>query len=69
MNTITDAFLLDDNDVVVRYAWEMLLCAIGSLALAIVIGYLFANVSAAVGRNARKAEFDKVQEFSIQDIN
>ncbi|MBP5394461.1 MAG: ABC transporter ATP-binding protein [Candidatus Methanomethylophilaceae archaeon] len=69
MNTITDAFLLDDNDVVVRYAWEMLLCAIGSLALAIIIGYLFANVSAAVGRNARKAEFDKVQEFSIQDIN
>lgn len=69
MNTITDAFLLDDTDVVVRYAWEMLLCALGSLALAIIVGFIFANVSAAVGRNARKAEFDRVQEFSVQDIN
>ncbi len=69
MNTITDAFLLDDTDVVVRYAWEMLLCAFGSLALAIMVGFLFANVSASVGRNARRAEFDRVQEFSVQDIN
>lgn len=69
MNTITDAFLLDDTDVVVRYAWEMLLCAFGSLVLAICVGFLFANVSASVGRNARRAEFDRVQEFSIQDIN
>lgn len=46
----------------------MMLCAFGSLALMIVVGYLAANISASLSRRIRKRLFDKVEELDIHDV-
>ena len=69
MGRITDSFLLKDLDVVVQCGWEMILCAIISFALSLGAGFVLANVSASIGRNLREAQFDRVQGFSVENIN
>ena len=46
----------------------MLACALGSLAAAIVTGYLTATVSANLSMKVRKKLFDKVESFSMNEI-
>ncbi len=46
----------------------MLLCALGSLACAIITGYLIANISARFSRNVRKKVFNKVMNLSDAEI-
>ena len=69
MGEITDAFLLNDTDVVVSRGWEMIGCALISLTFALITGFVLANISASVGRNMRIAQFDQVQAFSEENIN
>ena len=47
----------------------MLLCAGGSLASAVLVGYLSSLISATFSKNLRKKLFEKVQNFSIEEIN
>ncbi|MBE7082749.1 MAG: ABC transporter ATP-binding protein [Clostridiales bacterium] len=47
----------------------MLLCAGGSLGGAIFVGFLISNISARFSMNVRKKVYDKVQEFSMEEIN
>ena len=68
MGEITDAFLLNDTDVVVSRGWEMIGCALISLTFALITGFVLANISASVGRNMRIAQFDQVQAFSEENI-
>ena len=47
----------------------MLLCAFGSLSAAIVVGYFAAKISAQFSRRLRGMLFDKVESFSMEEIN
>lgn len=46
----------------------MLLCALGSLALAVFVGFLSSLTSASLSMNIRKRIFDKVQKFSMAEM-
>lgn len=48
---------------------KMLLCALGSVASAIVIGYLAARIAAGFGRRLRSMMFEKVDSFSMEEMN
>ncbi len=69
MGIITDAFLLSDLDVVIKYGWEMIVCAFISLFLSLAAGFVLARVAASIGKNMRIQQFDHVQDFSVEDIN
>lgn len=47
----------------------MLLCAFGSLATAIVVGYFCASLSARFAFNVRAKIYNKIQNFSLDEIN
>ncbi len=46
----------------------MLLCAFGSLLAAIVTGYFVAKIAANFSHDLRKRIFDKVEDFSLQEV-
>lgn len=46
----------------------MLLCALGSLISAFIVGYLTSYISATFSQNTRKTLFTKVQSFSMEEI-
>jgi ATP-binding cassette subfamily B protein len=46
----------------------MLACALGSLASAIVVGYLTANISASFSMKIRKKLFDKVENLAMEEV-
>lgn len=46
----------------------MLLCALGSLISAFIVGYLTSYISATFSQKTRKALFSKVQSFSMEEI-
>ena len=46
----------------------MLLCAFGSLLAAVVTGYFVAKIAANFSRDLRKRIFDKVEDFSLQEV-
>ncbi len=47
----------------------MLLCALGSLASAIVVGFFAARIAASVSQRLRSDLFNKVDSFSMEEIN
>lgn len=47
----------------------MLLCALGSLATAIIIGFLAAKIGSSFSQRLRSKMFDKVDSFSMSEIN
>lgn len=53
--------------------WEagayMLLCTLGSVASAIIVGYLAARVAASFSQKVRYILFSKVESFSMEEIN
>lgn len=46
----------------------MMLCALGSLAGAVAVGYLAANISASFSKTIRKKLYDKVEKLSTAEI-
>ncbi len=69
METITDSFLQNRTDVVLQNGTEMLGVAAASVALSLCVGFVVSRMAASVGRNIRIDQFDRVQSFSMQDIN
>lgn len=47
----------------------MLLCALGSLASSCVVGFFVARIAAAISKRLRSLVYDKVQSFSMEEIN
>jgi len=47
----------------------MLLCALGSFALAVIVGFFAARVAATFARRLRHGVFEKVENFSMEEIN
>lgn len=56
-------------DQVLNEGLWMLACAFGSMALSIAVGYIAAYVSAGLSRTLRDLEFQKVQSFSMAEMN
>ena len=48
---------------------KMLLCASGSLILAVAVGFFVARLAAGFSRRIRFAVFEKVESFSMEEIN
>ena len=48
---------------------KMLLCSLGSLASSIVVCYLASSIAASFSRRLRAAMFNKVESFSMEEIN
>ena len=48
---------------------KMLLCAFGSLATAVVVGFFAARIAAAVAFRVRASLYGKVEDFSMEEIN
>ncbi|MGI5984401.1 MAG: ABC transporter ATP-binding protein [Clostridiales bacterium] len=48
---------------------KMLLCALGSLAASVVVGFLAAHIAAGFSKRLRLSIFDKVLSFSLGEIN
>ena len=48
---------------------KMLLCALGSLATAVVVGFFAARIAAAVAFRVRASLYSKVEDFSMEEIN
>ena len=55
------------QDILVNGGY-MMLCALGSFATAIFVGYFTANISANFSMNVRKKLFDKVENLSMQEV-
>ncbi len=47
----------------------MLLCALGSMAASILVGFLAAKVAAGLARTLRGLVYDKTMDFSMEEIN
>ena len=48
---------------------KMLLCSLGSLASSIIVCYLASSIAGSFSRRLRAAMFDKVESFSMEEIN
>ncbi len=55
------------SDILIQGGY-MLLCALGSLICAIIVGYLVSNASASFSMRTRKQLFNKVEDLSISEI-
>lgn len=47
----------------------MLLCALGSLVSSVIVGFFAARIAASFSRRLRSLIFDKVESFSMEEIN
>lgn len=56
------------GEIVLNGAY-MLLCAIGSMACAMVVGYFAARVAAGLSMRLRSALFDRTMSFSMAEVN
>lgn len=56
------------RDIIAEGKW-MILCALGSLISAIIVGYLASKISASFSKNLRSRIFSKVESFSMKEIN
>ncbi len=55
------------KDVIIQGSY-MLLCALGSLVAAFIVGYCSAYIGTFFGKNLRKQIFNKVNEFNMEEI-
>lgn len=70
MNTITQ--LVQTEGSLIRDVWingaYMLACALGSALLAVCVGFFAAKISAGLAKDLRSNVFDKVQDFSKNEM-
>lgn len=70
MTAITKLVQTEGSKVtdVLKQGSYMLLCAFGSLASAIFVGYLASMISATFSKNLRKKLFENVEDFGMEEI-
>lgn len=71
MSEITTLVQTDGNEIsqVMAAGGKMMLCALGSLVLAIAVGFLSSRIAAAFSYRLREGIYDKVMSFSDEEIN
>ncbi len=70
MSAITKLVQTEGSEMseILKNGGYMMLCALGSLASAIVVGYFVAGISASLSMRIRKKLFDKVEDLDIHDV-
>ncbi len=71
MTEITRLVQTGDNkisDILTQGGW-MLLCAFGSLVASIIVAGFAARIASSFSKGLRELQFDKVEAFSMQEIN
>lgn len=70
MSQITVLVQTEGNSVadILKEGTFMLLCALGSLASAVIVGYFAAHIGSSFAKTLRKSVFDKVGNFSMAEI-
>lgn len=70
MSTITTLVQTEGSAIsdILENGGYMLLCALGSLAAAVIVGYLASRISASLSLRIRKKLFDKVEDLDIHDV-
>lgn len=70
MSAITKLVQTEGSEMseILKNGSYMMLCALGSLASAIVVGYFVAGISASLSMRVRKKLFDKVEDLDIHDV-
>ena len=70
MSEITKLVQTDGSEMseILKNGGYMLLCALGSLASAVVVGYFATYISASFSMNVRKKLFDKVENLGLHEI-
>ncbi len=58
-----------DMGIILRNGGLMLACAFGSLASAIIVGYFVSQIGSRLSMNLRTKIFNKIQNFSLSEIN
>jgi len=58
-----------DINEVYRFGWLMLACAVGSLAVTILVAYISSSIGSGFSKSLRSAMYEKVDEFSLAEIN
>lgn len=72
MSTITTEIVRPegaDMDVVYSDGLMMLACAFGSLLLSVAVGCIAAWIATSLSRRLRELEFERVQSFSLEEMN
>ncbi len=70
MSSITTTISLGGSvDAVMRDGWGMVACAVGSLVTSIAVGFIAAYIAASLARRLRRLEFERVESFSMEEIN
>lgn len=54
---------------IIKNGIYMLLCALGSMVSAVIVGYFAARIASGLSRNLREKIFKKVMGFSMEEIN
>lgn len=70
MATITTLVQTPGSEMadVLRSGGMMMLCALGSLAASVLVGYMAARIASSFARDLRRSVFSKVQSFSLGEI-
>lgn len=70
MSAITQLVQTEGNQVseILIEGSKMLLCALGSLTAAVVVGYIASYIAASFSKNVRKDIFEKVENFSEGEV-
>ena len=58
-----------ETSEIIRTGGYMMLCALGSLVAAIIVSFLSTRLAASFAKDLREKQFDKVESFSMQEIN
>ena len=72
MSSITEEIVKPegaDMDVVYSDGMTMLACAFGSLVLSIIVGCMAAWIATSLSKRLRELEFERVQSFSVGEMN
>ena len=70
MSAITQLVQTEGSEMseILKNGAYMLLCAIGSLVSAVIVGYLVSRVSATLSMNIRKKLFSKVENLAMHEV-
>jgi len=70
MNEITKLVQRSDSQIsaILASGGWMLLCALGSVAASVIVGYFAAKVAASFAKRLREMTFDKILSFSMEEI-
>jgi ATP-binding cassette subfamily B protein len=71
MTEITKAVQMPDSTMadIWKFGGYMLLCTLGSAATAVAVGYIAARIAAGFSKRLRSDVFNRVEDFSMEEIN